>query len=33
VAFTPDSKFVVTGGLGSPEVWNVETGERVESPN
>ena len=31
VAFTRDSKFVVTGGFGAPEVWNAETGERVDS--
>jgi WD40 repeat protein len=31
IAFSADSKFVVTGGLGAPQVWNAETGERVES--
>jgi WD40 repeat protein len=31
VAFTRDSKFMVTGGLGAPQLWNAETGERVES--
>ena len=29
VAFTKDSKFVVTGGLGAPVFWNAETGARV----
>ena len=31
VAFTRDSRFVVTGGLGAPQLWNAETGQRVES--
>lgn len=31
VAFTRDSKLVVTGGLGAPQLWNAETGERVEN--
>lgn len=31
IAFSADSKFVITGGLGAPQVWNLETGERVES--
>lgn len=30
VAFTRDSKFVVTGGLGAPQLWNVETGAKVD---
>jgi WD40 repeat protein len=29
VAFTKDSKFVVTGGLGAPVFWNAETGATV----
>lgn len=31
VAFTRDSKLVVTGGLGAPQLWNAETGVRVEN--
>lgn len=30
VAFTRDSKFLVTGGMGAPQIWNAETGERVD---
>jgi WD40 repeat protein len=30
IAFSADSKFVITGGLGAPQVWNAETGERVQ---
>jgi hypothetical protein len=30
VAFTRDSRFIVTGGLGAPQIRNVETGERVD---
>lgn len=31
VAFTRDSKLVVTGGFGAPQLWNAETGARVEN--
>jgi len=31
VAFTKDSKFVVTGGLGAPVFWNAETGARARN--
>jgi len=30
VAFTKDSKIVITGGLGAPVLWDPETGERVD---
>lgn len=29
VAFTRDSKFLITGGLGAPVLWDVETGQKV----
>ena len=29
VAFSQDSKFVITGGLGAPELWNAQTGTQV----
>jgi hypothetical protein len=30
VAFSADSRLFITGGLGAPQLWNAETGERVE---
>jgi WD40 repeat protein len=30
VAFSGDSNFAITGGLGAPQVWNAETGTRVD---
>jgi WD40 repeat protein len=29
VTFTRDSKFLITGGLGAPVLWDVETGQKV----
>lgn len=33
VEFTRDSKIVVTGGLGSPQLWDVTTGARLDGQN
>jgi len=30
VAFTSDSTFAITGGLGAPQIWNAEMGARVD---
>ncbi len=32
VAFTRDSKMVITGGMGAPVLWSTETGERLTAP-
>ena len=29
VAFSSDSRFVITGGTGAPRIWNAETGQQV----
>ena len=31
VTFTKDSKLLITGGLGAPELWDVETGKQVKN--
>ncbi|HQR19289.1 MAG TPA: WD40 repeat domain-containing protein [Burkholderiaceae bacterium] len=33
VAFTRDSKLLVTGGYGAPQLWNAETGQRIAGTN
>lgn len=30
VTFSSDSKFLIAGGLAAPQLWNVETGQRVD---
>jgi WD40 repeat protein len=31
VAFSRDSRFLITGGPGAPQIWNAETGQQVDS--
>jgi hypothetical protein len=31
VAFSTDSRFLITGGPGAPQIWNAETGQQVGS--